>query len=56
MSDRHEEARKLQDKLRITTPKAKPVYGYKVSGGGDKKEFFEVFQTRAYTRPKEDKR
>jgi hypothetical protein len=56
MNDRHEEVKKLQERLRITTPKEERVYGHKISGNGKKKEFINIFQTRAYTRPPEDKR
>ena len=56
MNDRHEEIRKLQERLKVTTPREKHTYGHKVSGNGDKKEFISVFQTRKYTKPPEDKR
>jgi hypothetical protein len=56
MNDRNEEIRKLQERLKVTTPKEERGYGYRVSGNDKKKEFLDVFQTRAYTKPPEDKR
>jgi hypothetical protein len=55
MNDRHEEIRKLQERLRITTPK--PIDLGKVpSGERINREFLNMFQTRKYTKPPEDKR
>jgi hypothetical protein len=57
MNDRHEEIRKLQERLRITTPKPTDLGKGRVKGGElHGKEFIAVFQTRAYTKPPEDKR
>ena len=57
MSDRHEEIRKLQERLKVTAPKPINLIKGKVSGGErNGKEFIEIFQTRAYTRPPEEKR
>jgi len=57
MNDRHEEVKKLQERLKITAPKPINLTKGKVSGGErNGKEFISIFQTRAYTRPYEEKR